>query len=131
VNLTAGSDNQTCGLTPGDIIERTSRNVTPDGQVPVSVMNSKPGDCPVDFATTLDLGVLQDMHNEFRQQIADGMQTLAGNQGKGGLPAGPAANARQVVEGQAAPSPDAADLLASQAQQADQTEASVNQAVTQ
>jgi hypothetical protein len=128
LNLTAGSDGQTCALTPGDVIERTGRNVSADGQVPVSVMTSKEGDCPVDFASALDVNVLQDMHNEFRQQISAGLEKLASDQGKGGLPAGPAANPRQVAEGQAAPSADARDLLTRQVQEANQTEAQINQA---
>jgi hypothetical protein len=33
LNLTAGSDGQTCTVTPGDIIERKGRDVTADGQV--------------------------------------------------------------------------------------------------
>jgi hypothetical protein len=66
------------------------------------------------------------MHNEFREQISAGMEKLAGNQGKGGLPTGPAANPRQVAEGQASASADAKDLLAKQVQEADRTEAEVN-----
>jgi hypothetical protein len=72
-----------------------------DGQVPVGVLNSKDGDCPVDFATALDVSALQDMHNEFRERISAGMEKLATDQGKGGLPTGPAANPRPVAEGQA------------------------------
>jgi hypothetical protein len=45
LNLSAGSDGQTCALTPGDVIERTGRNVSADGQVPVGVLDSKEGDC--------------------------------------------------------------------------------------
>ena len=128
LNLSAGSDGQTCALTPGDVIERTGRNVSADGQVPVGVLDSKEGDCPVDFASALDVNVLQDMLNDFRAQISAGLEKLAGNQGKGGLPAGPAANPRQVAEGQAAPSADARDLLTRQVQEANQTEAQINQA---
>jgi hypothetical protein len=128
LNVTASSDGQTCALTPGDIIERSSRTVTADGKVPINVMNSKEGDCPVDLATALDVSTLQDMHNQFREQISAGMEKLASNQGKGGLPAGPAAHPRQVVEGQAAAAADAKDLLAQQVQEADQTEAEISQA---
>jgi hypothetical protein len=126
LNLTAGSDGQTCTVTPGDIIERKGRDVTADGQVPVSVLNSKDGDCPVDFAAALDVSALQDMHNDFREQISAGMEKLASNQGKAGLPTGPAADPRQVAEGQASASADAKDLLAKQVQEADRTEAEIN-----
>jgi hypothetical protein len=122
IDISAGD--QTCALTPGDIIERTSRTMTDDGRVPVSVMNSKNGDCPVDFAATMDVGTLQDMHNQLREQIAAGMDKLAASQGKG-LPTGPAANPRDVADGQAPASPDAKDLLTKQASEADKTEAQV------
>jgi hypothetical protein len=128
LNLTAGSDGQTCALTPGDILKRTSRDLTADGQVPIGVLLSKEGDCPAGFATALDLGVLQDMQNEFRAQIAAGLAKLASNEGRGGLPAGPAADPQPVAEGQAPAAADANDLLAKQAQEANQTEAAVNQA---
>ena len=129
LNLTA-ADGQTCALTPGDIIERTSRNPTDDGKIAVNVMNSKAGDCPVDFASVLDVSALQDMHNQFREQIAAGMEKLASNQGKGGLPAGPAASPRQAAEGQAPPADDARELLEKQTQEADQTEAEIAQGST-
>ena len=128
LSVTATSDGQTCALTPGDIIQRKGRDLTTDGKVPVSVLNSKEGDCEVDFATAIDVSVLQDMHNQFREQIAAGMEKLASNQGKGGLPGGPAANPRQVAEGQATASVDAKDLVEKQVQEADRTEADVIQA---
>jgi hypothetical protein len=130
LNVTASSDGQTCALTPGDIIERSSRTVTADGKVPINVMNSKEGDCPVDLATALDVSTLQDMHNQFREQISAGMEKLASSQGKDGLPARPAANARQVADGQTTVSADAQDLLAKQVQEADQIEADVQEATT-
>jgi hypothetical protein len=128
LNLTAGSDGQACVVTPGDIIERRGRTVTPDGQVPIRVMDTKIGDCPVGFATVLDVSLLQDMYNQFREQISAGLGKLASAQGRGGVPAGPAADPQQVADGQAAPAPDAQDLVAKQDQAANQTEAEVNQA---
>jgi hypothetical protein len=127
LNLTAGSDGQTCALTPGDIIERTGRNVPADGQVPVGVLTSKEGDCPVGFATALDVSVLQDMYNDFREQISAGMEKLASNQGQGGLPAGPAADPQQVPEGHAPAFAGAKGLLAKLVQEADQAEAAISQ----
>ena len=128
LNLNMDSEGQSCALTPGDILKRTSRNLTADGQVPVGVLVSKDGDCPAGFVTALDLGVLQDMHNTFREQIEAGLVKLAGNEGKSGLPGGPAADPRPVAEGQAPAAADAKDLLAQQAQEADRTEAEINQA---
>jgi hypothetical protein len=127
LNLSAGSDGQTCALTPGDILKRMGGNLTAEGQLPVGVLVSKEGDCPAGFATALDLAVLQDMQNEFCQQISDGLAKLASNEGRGGLPAGPAADPQPAAEGQAPASADAKDLLSQQAQEANQTEAAVSQ----
>jgi hypothetical protein len=127
LNLSAGSDGQTCALTPGDILKRMGGNLTAEGQLPVGVLVSKEGNCPAGFATALDLAVLQDMQNEFCQQISDGLAKLASNEGRGGLPAGPAADPQPAAEGQAPASADAKDLLSQQAQEANQTEAAVSQ----
>jgi len=128
LNLATGSDGQTCALTPGDIIQRTGRNVTADGQVPVNVLDSMEGDCPVGFATALDVGVLQDIYNDFRAQVSAGMEQLASDQGKGGLPASPAADPQQAPEGNASVFAGARDLLAKLVQTADQTETEISQA---
>jgi hypothetical protein len=114
---------QGCALTPGDIILRTGDNITPENQVGVSVLSSKPGDCPVNSAANVDVASLQEMHNQFREQIDNGMKQLADNQGKNGLPSAPAAAPRQVAEGQAPP--EAANTVeqALAQQQADATQA--------
>jgi hypothetical protein len=122
VDLGAGP--QSCSLTPGDIIERTSRVVSDDGKVPVSVVTSKDGDCPVEFSAAMDVSTLQEMHNQFREQIAAGMDKLSTTQGKG-LPTGPAANPRVIAGGQAEASADASALLKQQSAEADKTEAEV------
>ena len=127
LTATAANGDQTCALTPGDVIERAGRGVTDDGKVAVNVVSSKAGDCPAGFATTLEAAALQDMYSQFQEQIASGLDALARNRGQGGLPPSPVANPRPVAEGQAPPDADAKDLLAKQAQDADQTEAEINQ----
>jgi hypothetical protein len=107
-----------CRLTPGDILYRTSDAVGEDGQLGVVVLSSKAGSCSVNSATSIDLGTLQDMHNDFRQQIGSGLAVLAQNQGKGGLPTGPAAAPRLVPEGNANVDTDAASALLAQEQAA-------------
>src|SRR5205807_271811 len=94
---------QGCALTPGDIILRTSDNMVEGGRIGVSVLSSKPGDCPVNSATDLDVVALQEMHNQFREHIDTGLKQLADNSGKNGLPPAPPANPRTVAEGQAPP----------------------------
>jgi hypothetical protein len=120
---------ESCGLSAGDIIERTpGQPITSDGKVPVDVMSSKAGDCPAEFLTRIDLATLQDMQNDFKKQIASGMETLASNPGKG-LPASPAANPRPSADGQAPPNPtidaQSRDLVAKLNAEADQTEADI------
>jgi len=126
LNLT-GPDGQTCALAPGDVIERTGRDVAADGQVPVGVLVSQEGGCPAGFAAALDVGVLQDMYNDFRQQISAGLEKLASDQGQDGLPAGPAAEPQQVAQGHTSIFAGARDLLAKLSQDADQAEAAISQ----
>jgi hypothetical protein len=127
VSITGGEG---CALTPGDIILRTGDQMTGDGRIGVSVLSSKPGDCPVNAAADIEVAALQEMHNQFREQIDSGLKTLAENQGKGGLPSGPPPNPRTVAEGQA--TADAAssvqDALARQLADANQAEAEIQQA---
>jgi hypothetical protein len=126
-SLDVTANNQSCALTGGDIIYR-SGDLQSDGKVGVTVLNSKPGDCPANSGTAVELAALQDMQNQFRAQIAAGMETLAAKQGQGGIPSGPAPNPTQVAAGQAAPAPDAQTLLAQLNQEADQTEKDIAQA---
>ena len=121
---------QGCALTPGDIILRTGDNMMDGGRIGVSVLSSKPGDCPVNSATDLDVVALQEMHNQFREHIDTGLKQLADNSGKNGLPPAPPANPRMVAEGQAPPD-NAATVeaaLASQQADANQAEQEVQQA---
>jgi hypothetical protein len=132
LDVTALDGGQGCALSAGDIIERTpGQPITSDGKVAVNVLSSKRGDCPADFATLLDVATLQDMQNQFREQINSGLGTLASNQGKGGLPSGPAADPRLNADGQAPADPQARDLVAGVDRDADQTEAEVQQAANQ
>jgi hypothetical protein len=117
---------QACALTPGDIIQRKGKDLTPDGGLPVEVVAGKPDDCAADSATTVKLADLQEMHNQFREQIDSGLKTLADNQAKG-LPTAPASGARPVAEGTADPAPDAPAQLVAQETDAANLEAQVRQ----
>jgi hypothetical protein len=120
------TDGQACSLTPGDVIERRSKTVASDGGVAVDVVSAKPGDCAADSAAAVQLVDLQDMHNQFREQIDSGLKMMANNQAKG-LPNGPAAGARLVADGNADPAPNAAVQLAAQETDAARVEAQVAQ----
>jgi hypothetical protein len=112
-----------CTLSPGDVIQRTPRiPVTGDGKVTVDVMNSK-GGCPEDFRTQLEVAQLQDMRNEERAQLAEGMGNIADGQAKG-LPSGPPAGAKSWPDGQP-PAPAGEDSQLDR--EASQLEASIQQ----
>jgi len=116
-----------CALTGGDILYR-SGDLQGDGKVPVTVLSSKPGDCKANSSTAVELVALQDMQNQFRQQIAAGMDTLASKQGQDGIPPAPAPNPVRTADGQAQPAPDVQTALAELNQEADQTETDIRQA---
>jgi hypothetical protein len=121
-NLEVTEGGQTCTLTPGDVIYRTGDNLLDGNKVTVNVLTSKAGDCPANSATEIDVEALQEMHNQFREQIDAGLQTLAAKQGQDGLPSSPPPGAVAVPEGTAQPDPDAASELMQQQQEADQAE---------
>jgi hypothetical protein len=120
-------DGSECSLSPGDVIIRTS--ATPDGtKVSVNVITSKKADCPSNTNTAVEVNDLQEMQNQFREQLDAGLKTLADNQGKNGLPSAPdtATTGGEVPP----PAPDASAEADLQQQQksADQTEANVPKA---
>jgi hypothetical protein len=119
-------DGAACSLTPGDVIERRGKTVDTTGGVEAEVISSKPGDCPAESATNVQLADLQDMHNQLREQLDAGLGVLAKNDAKG-LPAGPASGARAVAEGTADPAQGAAEQLAAQETDATTLEAQVRQ----
>jgi hypothetical protein len=120
---TAGG--QACSLTPGDVIQRKGQGMTPDGGVAVEVVSSKPGDCAADSGATVQLADLQEMHNQFREQLDSGLKMMADNRAK--FPGAPDAAPSQVAEGTAEPVADAAAQLATQETDAARLEAQVRQ----
>jgi hypothetical protein len=126
-NLDVSEGDQPCSLTPGDVIYRTGDNLLDGNKVAVNVLTSKAGDCPANSATEIDVEALQEMHNQFHAQIDAGLQTLAADQGKKGLPSSPPPDAVAVPEGTAQPDPDAASELMEQQQEADQAEGEAEQ----
>ncbi len=112
-NLDVTAAGQACSLTPGDIIQRKGKDVMPDGTVAVEVVSSKPGNCAADSATAIGVADLQEMHNQFREQLDSGLKVLADNQATG-LPTAPSADARVVAEGTAVPAADAEAQVESQ-----------------
>jgi len=111
-----------CTLTPGDVIERTGDNLEAGNKVNVKVLSSKAGDCAAQTSGQVDLGTLQEMCNQFQEQVDAGLGTLASNEGQRGLPPGPSAGTRPLPEGNAQPDPDVVANLAQQQTEADAAE---------
>jgi hypothetical protein len=103
---------------------------TPDANqnVTASVQSSKKADCLVGQTVAIGVQDLQEMHNQFREQLDSGLKALADKGGTGGLPKPPDT---ATTGGEAPrPTPDSGvpEQLIAQQQQADQTEQQVAQA---
>jgi len=118
-----------CVLTPGDVITRLTDTPDTHQDVLASVLSSKNGDCAAGSQVAVSVQDLQEMHNRFRAQIDGGLATLAQNEGRDGLPAGPAADPRRMQSGQPVPNASAQALLQQQQQDAEQVETQVQQAI--
>jgi hypothetical protein len=123
-NLDLTVAGKVCSLTPGDVIQRTGKVVQPDGTIAVQVVTSKPGDCARESDAAVQLADLQEMHNQFREQLDNGLKVLADNQAKA---QGVQAGARRVDEGTAEPLADAGQQLLAQEQAAGTLEDQVRQ----
>lgn len=122
-NLDLVGDSGECTVTAGDVLMRMGNQPDQNNKVPVTVVSSKQGDCPTSTNSDVETTDLQEMHNQFRQQLDAGLKTLAENQGTNGLPKAPDTS---TVNGEVPPpQPDAtagSDLENQQkdAQQAEQ-----------
>jgi hypothetical protein len=118
-------DGADCTLSIGDVIERVDADAGSDNGVHVRVRAGKTADCKVGSTPQVDLNDLQEMHNHFREQVDAGLENLAKNAGKNGLPAAPDTG---TTGGQPpAPDPTAAAQLQQQQKDADQAEAEAKQ----
>ena len=102
---------------------------SPDGNknVKVLVSSSQKGDCQSGSQVAMAVDDLQEMHNHFREQLDQGLKTLAENQGKNGIPAGPKPGGRANPEGEAQPDLDVEAQLNDQQKDADAAETEVQQ----
>jgi len=84
------SDQRSCGLQAGDILRLATTPADGTGIVELRVASSKKMDCPAGVQVTVSLQDLQDMQDNFREQIEQGLGVLQATQGQNGLPAAPA-----------------------------------------
>jgi len=119
------ADGTECSLSPGDVLTRIEDTPNGNQQVKVLVSSSQTNDCRSGTQLALAVDNLQDMANHFRSQMDDGLGQLAQNQGKNGLPTGPAAGAREVPEAKTQPDLTAVAELQKEEQEAEENEKDV------
>jgi hypothetical protein len=120
-------DNQTCAVTAGDILFRKpGSTVDASGSVEVTVVGRKPGSCDLKTTANVTLATLQEMNNQFEQQMESGMVVLAAKAGKGPFPASPDAGRIPLAAGQTpAPAQNVGALLNQNLASGSQAEAEV------
>jgi hypothetical protein len=122
------ADGNECSISDGDVLQL--QTAPPDDSTTASlyVLVSKGGnECARADTVTVQLTDLQEMQNQLRANIDQGLKDLQAKQGTGGIPqAPPSAQAPPTAAPYAAiaPPPDPADATAlqQQGQQADQAE---------
>ncbi len=118
---------QECGLTGGDMVTRTGDMPDANQNVTAMVSSSKPGDCAKGQTVMVSVQDLQEMHNNLREQVDAGLQTLAQNGSDAGLPPAPDTSTVASAIPPPAPDPGAANQLQAEQEQADQLESQVPQ----
>jgi hypothetical protein len=99
----------------------------------LTVLSSKGGqECQKSAVVTVSFDDLQEMQNQMRETIDQGLQDLEAKQGTGGLPALPPSAQGQPAPAEYAaiappPDPNAVTEIQQQTQQADQAEAEASQ----
>jgi hypothetical protein len=121
-------DGTDCSLSPGDVLKRVDEAPDADSNVKVLVASSQKNDCGVGSQVPVGLQDLQDMHNDFRAKISEGLGKLAENQGKNGIPGGPPAASKTNPAGQAQPDLTVENDLKAQQDEANQAEREVQDA---
>lgn len=103
---------------------------TPDlnADVTVSVQTSKHGDCAAGETVAVGVQDLQEMYNQFSQQVDKGLYELASDSGKNGLPPSPNSSTTAGSVPAPAPDSDAVAQLGDAQQRANQVAGEVQQA---
>ena len=119
----------TCVIGEGDAIQTTGGLPRDGSAANVLVRASMGSDCPVGSTVSVSLPDLVEMHNNMRETLEKGLETLRSEQGTGNLPALPVDAAGEPVPPAFAASlradPDAAQVIESETRQADQIEQDV------
>jgi len=121
------ADGTACSLSSGDILTRIANTPDANQNVTVMVTSSQNGDCVAGTQLAVAVQDLQDMQNDFRQNLNTGLQSLASSQGQKGMPGSPAPGQTAVPDGTAQPDADAASQIDQTDQDADKAAAEVQQ----
>jgi hypothetical protein len=121
---------QTCGLSRGDVLRLDSPPPSDSPVAYVQVVASKGIGCPRGSTVAVELTDLQDMHNQMREAVGQGMSDMQSQNGQNGLPAMPASAAAPPVPAAFAdvappPDPNVSSELSQQVREADQVEREV------
>lgn len=120
---------QMCPVTEGDVLQLNAAPPANSNYGQVVVLASKGNDCRKGSTVSVALSDLQEMQNQMRATIDQGLNDLQSKQGQGGLPTLPASAAGQPTQAafaaQVKPDSTAASELSQAAQEADRAERDV------
>jgi hypothetical protein len=106
------TDDQSCVLTPGDVLFRKTDSPDADGKVQVTVVGSKRGDCELNTTAALSVAKLEEINNQFEQQLDAGMEVLATKRGQDQFPVAPITKTTRLdVASAQQPDPNATAML--------------------
>ena len=121
-------DQRSCVLSAGNVLQLAGPPPADSPTAVLSVMGSRRADCPANVHVQVSLNDLQEMQNNFRAQLDDGLHTLHDRQGQGGLPGAPnSAIAPPPIPGPDIPEggPDVQAALQAQREQAATAESGI------
>ena len=127
LSVNVGDDS--CSLTAGDVLQRQEDDPDKDSTVAAKVLSAKSNDCAVGSTPRVAVSDLQDMHNDFRQKIDNGMDTMS--KGGNGLPTPPDAKKTASADGTVQPDLTADNDLNAQEADADSAEKEVQTATAE
>jgi hypothetical protein len=128
--LEVAVDDQSCELSPGDVLRLDAVPEPGQPAASVRVLSSRGQDCTAGAVATLSVVDLQEMLNDFHERVDSGLANLKTNQGSGSMPPAPAGSmaTRQGPGAVGAPSTDDAVAAVDATQRnADSTEAQLQQ----
>jgi hypothetical protein len=124
------ADQLSCSLSAGNVLQLQATPNEGATVTTLAVLSSRRGDCPAGVRVSVGLSDLEEMQNNLRAQLDNGLNTLYTQQGQNGLPPAP----QSAIAPPPRPAPDLPPdnenvqaLIAQQQQQAAQAEQQVTQ----